>query len=410
MRQFIIFFTLLIPLFLQGEVIRKEGGGYIENREGNFLVYLEGNPYERGYQHGTLLKEKIQWNIMQFLEREELESHERYKELMKQFDLLLEKYIPSHFIQEMEGIADGSGISFEKIALLNFFPEMFHCTGMTLNEEATKDRSLYHVRVLDYKVGMHLQHTAVLMVVKPEGKIPYLNVSYAGFVGSVTGMNREKIAIGEIGGDGYGAWEGIPMGFLIREILENAQNLKEAKKILEEGKRTCEYYYVISDGKSGQSLGFYATPSLLETIHPGEKYAFINPKEEKKTVGKDNKLFLTFTEEKRSKSQVILQGAQGEPLALIHQQPKHTLILRGFGYPERYPILIDEVEKHYGKIDALALQEMIKLITNETNLHNAIFHPSTLEAWISHAGKEKEGIASASQQPYHHYKLSELLK
>ena len=44
----------------------------------------------------------------------------------------------------------------------------------------------------------------MLTVAEPEGKIPFVNVTYAGFIGSVTGMNAQQVSIGEMGGRGLG--------------------------------------------------------------------------------------------------------------------------------------------------------------------------------------------------------------
>src|SRR5262249_44423065 len=141
------------------------------------------------------------------------------------------KFIPQDFHEELRGLADGAQIPYEKILLLNLFPEMFHCMGFTVQGKATKKGELYHVRVLDYAMGQGLQKTVVILIVQPEGKNSFLNVSYAGFIGSVTGMNEQHIALGEIGGKGYGDYEGLPMAFLLRKILEQANNLDDVKEL-----------------------------------------------------------------------------------------------------------------------------------------------------------------------------------
>ena len=50
-----------------------------------------------------------------------------------------------------------------------------------------------------------------LMAIEREGARRIVNVSYAGFIGSVTGMNEKQVAIGEMGGGGQGKWDGTPM-------------------------------------------------------------------------------------------------------------------------------------------------------------------------------------------------------
>ena len=82
----------------------------------------------------------------------------------------------------------------------NFLPELFHCSGFAVMNSATTDGTLYHGRVLDYKCDWHLQDHAVLIVAEPDGGIPFVNVTYAGFIGSVTGMNVKHVSIGEMGG------------------------------------------------------------------------------------------------------------------------------------------------------------------------------------------------------------------
>ena len=55
-----------------------------------------------------------------------------------------------------------------------------------------------------------------------------MNVTYAGFIGSVTGMNARQVAIGEMGGRGLGQWAGTPMALLLRMALEEAGDLDAA--------------------------------------------------------------------------------------------------------------------------------------------------------------------------------------
>ena len=87
----------------------------------------------------------------------------------------------------MRGIADGAGLDVQDVVVANFIPELFHCSGFALSGSATKDGTLYHGRILDYGCDWRLQEHAVLTVAEPRGKIPFVNVTYAGFVGSVTG-------------------------------------------------------------------------------------------------------------------------------------------------------------------------------------------------------------------------------
>jgi len=402
MYRFLLIFLTLFSFLHSDELIYRIGKGTLEESPQGIILTLEGKPYERGVQHGTLLKEKIQQNIEGFIDSPDLEQSPRVEAFRAQLGELV-NYIPPQYMEEMRGVAYGADVPFDKLLMLNLFPEMFHCIGMTVQEGATFDGELYHVRVLDYGAVKNLQESAILMVVKPEEKHSFVSVSYAGFIGSVTGMNEKKIAMGEIGGDGYGHWKGVPMSFLIREVLENAATLDEAKAILESTPRTCEYYYVISDGNEEKAIGVYATASQLRFIEPGTSYALIAPHD-----GKDDKFFMESFSHFSSEFQYRVHDDAGTLIALFNHQPENCIVLKGFGYPERYGVVANRIKENYGKIDVELLQSIIKSpATGATNLHNAIFRPATLDLWVSHAGEDG---SPASEQPYATFNLTELLQ
>lgn len=334
------------------------------------ILQLKGTPYEIGFQHGTLLKDEIALNIERFIDVKvkNQEALQVIPAFLEALPLVIE-HIPPRFVEEMQGVAAGSEQPYKKILLLNLFPEMFHCSGITVKGNATKHGSLYHVRVLDYDMGKHIQNTAVLMIVEPENGIPFANVTYAGFIGSVTGMNSQKIALGEIGGKIYGPWNGMPMAFLLREILESASSLDDVKTILETTQRSCDYYYIFSDGKAEDSFAVYATAEELRYFNPGT--SFTTP-------------------------------ATAFLPAISIEQPEESILLTAV---ENYPELLRRLHNIYGQITVSELQQLIKRpIAREGNLHNAIFSPATLEVWISHAGPHDE---PACDQPYEYFNLAE---
>jgi hypothetical protein len=54
----------------------------------------------------------------------------------------------------------------------------------------------------------------------------------------------------------------------MREVMERASTLDEAVAIMRKGPRTCEYYYVISDGRAKDAVGIAATPDTFEVRRP----------------------------------------------------------------------------------------------------------------------------------------------
>lgn len=110
------------------------------------VVVLSGNAYDRGFMHGKLLKNKInslytvllETNLMPYLNREqgdvmtflEVYQEDKYQNGQFSYNMLLEsgenlldilKDTHPEYAEEMRGIADGSGIPFERILVLNTF-------------------------------------------------------------------------------------------------------------------------------------------------------------------------------------------------------------------------------------------------------------------------------------------------
>jgi hypothetical protein len=272
------------------------------------------------------------------------------------------KYVPERFFEEMRGIADGAGMDVQDIIVANFIPELFHCSGFAVSGSATKDGTLYHGRILDYGCDWRLQEHAVLTVAEPRGRIPFVNVTYAGFVGSVTGMNAERISIGEMGGRGLGHWEGVPMALLVRMALEEADSLDGAIAVFRDHPRTCEYYYVIADGETGKAVGMEGSWNVFGTIAMGATHPRLPD---------------------AHKDAVVLSAG------------------------DRYKELSRRVKEGLGRFDADSARHLMdRPVAMKSNLHSVLFETTTTRFWVANASKDGK---PAAEQPYSAFRLSELL-
>jgi isopenicillin-N N-acyltransferase like protein len=403
--RFLFVLLSLLPLYTQATVFYREGLGSLRDHEGQLLLHTKGTSYERGYQHGVLLKDLIARNVTEFIYSKAINSHPKVLSFKTHIPHIL-SFIPTSVVEELRGLSEGSEQSFEDLLILNLFPEMFHCNGLTVQGDATSSGQLYHVRALDYQIGKNLQLTAVTMLVEPTEGYSYMSVSYAGFIGCITGMNDHKIALGEIGGQGYGVWNGMPMAFLMKHVLEHASSLEEAKKLFSSLPRTCEYYYLVSDGNQEKSIGIYATSHQIHFIESGSSYALLAPYANPQNP--DEKHCLTSCKSLDSPYQTALYNQEEDLIAIIHHQPENALILTGFAHPWRYPHIIAELKKNWGSITHLSLQSLLNNKTTlPSNLHNAIFLPSELKMWVAHAGKTGE---LAYTQHYSCFDLRDLLE
>ncbi len=226
---------------------------------------------------------------------------------------------------------------------------------------ATKDGKLYHGRVLDYMTTIGLQDSATTFIVQPEGQFAFANVGYAGFIGSVSGMNAEGISLGEMGGRGEGQWDGAPMATLMRRALEECDTLAEVQTLWTDSPRTCEYYYVFADGKTNEAVGVAATPESIEFILPGQN---------------DERL------------------GEGIPDAVVMSAGSRLEELRR------------RVAEKHGQLDTeLGQWLMSRPVAMQSNLHNVLMVPVDGILYVANASHDKP----AAEMPYAKIDLRKLL-
>ncbi len=345
---------------------RVWGKGLLTYVNGNRVLIAKGTHREIGRAHGALLKQEVRQmadaTLYTICWVYTLERRHWFLDDMRGAYARLAPFIPEKYEEEMAGLAETSGISLDEIHLTNVFPALFHCSGFALFNKATVDGKLYHGRVLDYITDLGLQYNAVVYILQPKGSFAFANVGFAGFIGSVSGMNDQQVAFGEMGGAGEGDWDGMPMAFLMREGLERAKTLAEAVTIFRDTPRTCQYFYVISDGKIPDARGLATTPAKFEVVKPNQLHPLL-------------------------------------------QHPVEDAVLMSAG--DRYEKLFERVKQNYGKIDAeKAIRLMDRPVAMKSNLHDVLFAPQSLEFWVANAG----AYTPASSEPYTHYSLPELLQ
>ncbi|HYH16058.1 MAG TPA: C45 family peptidase, partial [Flavisolibacter sp.] len=206
------------------------------------LIELKGNGYERGLQHGTLLKKEIsevyaKWkaNICKDTKRD-ADSVNREFLATTTFPSIIQQWTPDLW-QELKGISDGSGQPFEDVLAFQLVDEYWgyldrianiqkeHCSAIGM--AATKERPAYVAQNIDLDTYMHGYQ--VLLHLAPTATTPeqYL-VACAGQLG-FAGMNSKGVGV-VVNAllDLKNSVDGLPVAFIIREML----NKEKAADIL----------------------------------------------------------------------------------------------------------------------------------------------------------------------------------
>ena len=345
---------------------RKVSHGELRWIGGQRVALLSGSPEEVGKAHGELLKSEaircIDSVLYTFGTAQTIRTGRWFRSELEAAYKRLAPHIPERHKRETRAMAAALDLNPELVEALNVFPELFHCSGFAVFGNATVDGKLYHGRVLDYMTTIGLQDSATTFIVNVDGQFPFANVGYAGFIGSVSGMNTEAISLGEMGGRGEGQWDGVPMATLMRRALEECSTLDEVMDLWKNSPRTCEYYYVFADGKTNRAVGVSALPESIEFIHPGQSHPRLGEGVEDAVV--------------------LSAGSRLEKLR-------------------------ERVTQKHGEIDAeIGKWLMSRPVAMNSNLHNVLFVPADGILYVANADHKRP----AAERPYVMLNLRVLLR
>lgn len=258
-------------------------GGWLEQQDNVTILYVSGTPYQMGYQHGFLLKDEVQENIRAFL---------HYAEKVLSIDELLQlwnisqPYVPSHYIEEIHGIADGANISFSDIIASIMAVEYSDhgCFGIAAWGQATTDGTLYHARsfdlpsnIQDPETGKYAHENTILVVRNPENGSASISPSIAGSFHTGGGLNIHGISLGiQICWSKDQTFAGNPYHFRVQEVLDTATTAAEALEILNTN-RTHGFNFIVSQSDPAEGFILEQTANLTYIGTHNESIEDTNP-------------------------------------------------------------------------------------------------------------------------------------
>jgi hypothetical protein len=163
------------------------------------------------------------------------------------FDGVLPSYHRFVFLYAVYDIA----LSFEKSPLIG-------CTTFTIPPSASGSLQselegqtsghAFLARAFDFEAGEPFDKDKVVFLVREPGRIPFASVGWPGFVGVVSGMNREGVALVVHGGRaGTPRNFGTPVVFSLREALATAKTTEDAVKTLSSHEVMVSHITIVTD-------------------------------------------------------------------------------------------------------------------------------------------------------------------
>ncbi|MCP4755042.1 MAG: hypothetical protein GY866_29540 [Proteobacteria bacterium] len=320
-----------------------------------------------------------------------------------------EKAQPRSTLEELKGLADGSGVSYDIVFKANHHTainmvlkpafvkdklkafkklgiSLSACSSFASTGEATADGKTIVGRNTDYGGFTLWPKYQSLFFIQPENGYDHVKIGTAGVVIWNPGMNTEGIVVcphympyDDCSADGWGITS------FSDDILRKASNLNEAENIFHDNPRGISGGYVVVSGKEKDAFAAEVSTGSATIRHmENQKIVMTN---------------MAVSEEKRKID-----------FTVFYNTVEHV--------PGRYRRLMQLQDIHYGKIDPeLAAQFMGDHIQYSTgletvsscvgvadNVNSMVFSPEDLTLWVA------AGPAPVCNNPFIGFSLMDELK
>lgn len=233
------------------------------------VLHVWGTPYEMGYAQGKLCAAEIKGFYGRLLGA--LGALGKKPEDLDGPWAQMAPHVPQRYLEEMRGLAEGAGVDLKTVQRGHAVPDVseWDCTFFAAWGGFTANKHLLQLRALDYATEWGIQEQPAIIVYSPDKGVAHVTVGWCGFVGTVTGMNAEGVAMSEIGDDFDKAtetFEGEPMPFVMRDVLYDAKTVAEGVGIVKRATRTLSYLYLIGSGRENTATALKTGHTVFETF------------------------------------------------------------------------------------------------------------------------------------------------
>lgn len=234
------------------------------------IVWLQGTPYQMGYQHGTLLHDEIAG-----MGREVINSLNFFGQALGLGRLSRRRSFPGMY-HECRGLADATadlGMTPEAcmvLALGDVYQEYFSyllpnilfndgCAHFIVSGRATTDGGFYQGWTLDNNGGPidYWAENPTILVRQPNRGIPHVFITVPGAIWPNTGFNAEGIVVSNNTAHPEDftdlALYGKSTVQMMAEVTQYASTFDEAYEIMSSYNRMRANLVLISDAKSGRA-------------------------------------------------------------------------------------------------------------------------------------------------------------
>ena len=237
----------------------------LKNKQGQWELYVEGNPLQIGKITGSLTQELMQKQEAIFFNKvEDLVPSKTQQYLLRKFlawyNRKIYLHIPEEYKAEIYGLSQFSSSNFSEIGepylrllYLHGAHDIGHamqdlmlvgCSSFAVWGDKTEDGELLIGRNFDFYAGDDFAKEKIIAFVNPSEGHKFMSVTWGGMMGVVSGMNDQGLTVTiNAGKSEIPLVAKTPISIVTREILQYASTIEEAVAIAK--KREVFVYYLV---------------------------------------------------------------------------------------------------------------------------------------------------------------------
>ena len=325
------------------------------------IVELKGDAAQIGMQHGKLMGEQIKTLHREYLRRC-FGDEQRYKQGLAAAAGFGSRLLPEH-AAELTALAQGAGMDGGEMLLANCFLDLLPniaCSTIALPAEASPDGVARLGRNLDFPAKGVADKASVLLIVRPQGRYAFANVTWPGVIGVLSGMNEHGLCVANMEiSRVVRPPTAMPYILLYRMVLERCKTVDEAVELLKKTPRQSANNLMLMDAAGNRAVA-EITPAGV----------------------------------------VVRKGAAGAALISTNHQRGQDQASGGKCW--RYDRLRTAAGDDFGKIDAAAVEKMLDTVSVQgLTIQSMVFEPAKRVMWLA-VGSE------ATRRDYERIELGKL--
>ena len=254
-----------------------------KNRQGQWELYVSGDPYELGLKTGNLTQELFNKQEKIFVDKiDSLIPSKRKQKFLRKFlawfNRKMYRNIDERYKAEIYGMSKYASKELDYIAKPYQRVMYFHgahdighalqdlalvgCSSFAAWGDHTADGKMIIGRNFDFYVGDAFAENKIIAFVDPDEGHKFMSVTWGGFIGVLSGMNNQGLTVTiNAGKSDFPLVAKTPISLVTREILQYASTIDEAVAIAKKREVFVSESIFIGSANDGRAAVIEVSPN-----------------------------------------------------------------------------------------------------------------------------------------------------